>query len=476
MKFLYKSRFIFFLGLFWLSISCAHALSIDDKSHLNQTQVDQIIKVPQKDHLEFLKSIIKLAKLKKIPLSLKGTQHSQGGHSFFKDAWVLDLSSLNQMQMIQNRIIRVQTGAKWKDVLDFLNDKSLSVSVMQSDYDFSIGGTLSTNVHGWQVNKQPLIHTVLGFHILLADGTYHYCSREQNSDIFKAAIGGYGLLGVIIDVDLDVVENSLYHLQQWVVETSDFQHKFLTHVIQNPKAALFFARFSCDSKNFLKNIIFNVYEKESEMSSNTTLSSHRWLHGSVNYLFSLTYQSDFFKNMRWYIESNTFLKSFYSHMSRNALMYHSVDNYIIKHEDYTDLLQEFFIPLENFDKFVRFLQSLQPDMINSLMNITVRHVRQDQESILNYAERDRLAFVMYFRGKKDADFDQKLKNLVVKITDYALALGGNYYLPYRGYQTLEQFKKSYPKAALFKQIKLKYDPQEIFINQFYDRYFKDLTF
>jgi hypothetical protein len=86
----------------------------------------------------------------------------------------------------------------------------------------------------------------------MADGSVRYCNRQKNTDLFKSVIGGYGLLGVIIDVDLHVIHNHLYELKQWVIKTEDFL-PFFKKEVQGNKAAMFFGRFSLDQKIFKEN-------------------------------------------------------------------------------------------------------------------------------------------------------------------------------------------------------------------------------
>ncbi|NNM44138.1 MAG: FAD-binding oxidoreductase, partial [Chlamydiae bacterium] len=215
------------------------ATTIDDISGLNATTISECITVPQERALELLRQTIQKATLSKKTISIRGAQHTQGGHTFNDHGFILDLSELNQMHMLSEKVIRVQSGAKWKQVIEFLDPLGLSVKVMQSDYDFSIGGTVSTNVHGWQANQPPMIDSIVGFHILLSDGNLLYCSRSENYDLFKAAIGGYGLFGPIIDVDLTVTKNKIYELKQSVIDSSEFIELFNSRVKNNPQSAMF---------------------------------------------------------------------------------------------------------------------------------------------------------------------------------------------------------------------------------------------
>ncbi len=48
----------------------------------------------------------------------------------------------------------------------------------------------------------PFISDVESFHLLDGSGVLHRCARNKNEELFRLAIGGYGLFGVITRVCL----------------------------------------------------------------------------------------------------------------------------------------------------------------------------------------------------------------------------------------------------------------------------------
>lgn len=465
----------YLLGMLALLVINFQAHGIKDTSASVSTKTPEIIMVPQQNSVQFMRSVIKMSTAQHRTISLRGTQHSQGGHTLNDDddGVVLDLSALNHMSMVAPDVIRIQAGARWKQVIEYLNPLGWSLAVVQSDCDFSVGGTIAVNAHGWQFNKPPIIATVEGLHLLLADGTLRYCSRHQHAELFKAVIGGYGLLGIIIDVDLKVTRNGAYQLKQWVIESTDFLPLY-QQIKQNQQAELFFGRFSLHRDHFLRRIIVRLYENQDQPLTGGTMTDHQWYQGITNWFFAQTYGSNFFKKLRWLLESSSWLSKLYQYLSRNQLLYHTTNNYVIQNSEQVDLLQEFFIPLQQFKPFVYFLQSLHPELSKPLMNITIRDLQADQESLLRYAPEERIAFVMFFRGPKTVAFERELRTTVLKITDRALALGGSYYLPYRAYQTKQQFSTAYPQQQQFNALIRRYNPQGVFMNQFYKNYLGDI--
>ena len=97
----------------------------------------------------------------------------------------------------------VSGGARWREVLAALDPAGLSPAVMQSSNDFAVGAAISVNAHGWPAPRGPVGSTVRAFRLMLADGTVARCSRDENAALFNQVIGGYGLMGVVIDAELE---------------------------------------------------------------------------------------------------------------------------------------------------------------------------------------------------------------------------------------------------------------------------------
>ena len=66
----------------------------------------------------------------------------------------------------------------------------------------------------------------------------------------------------------------------------------------------------------------------------------------------------------------------------------------------------------------------------------------------------------------------RTEKITQEIVDAALKYSGTYYLTYQLYPTKEQIRKAYPNADLFFAKKLQYDPSEMFMNKFYEKYAK----
>ena len=99
------------------------------------------------------------AKNENLKIMPMGARHSMGKQSFQEGAILLNTLSMNGMEM-DGELLKVQAGARWFEVINFLVSQGLAVEIMQSNADFSVGGTLSVNAHGWQPGRPPVSSSV----------------------------------------------------------------------------------------------------------------------------------------------------------------------------------------------------------------------------------------------------------------------------------------------------------------------------
>jgi len=152
--------------------------TINDASRLNQTEIAEVWEVPvHSDNFEGqLANLLLRARAEGLRVSIAGARHSMGGHTFYPGGIVVNMLRWNRMELdTSENILRVQAGALWKDVIEYLDPLGRSVWVMQSINSFSVGGSISMNRHGWQYNRPPIASTVDA--AIQHDGSYYLTYR-----------------------------------------------------------------------------------------------------------------------------------------------------------------------------------------------------------------------------------------------------------------------------------------------------------
>jgi len=201
----------------------------DDISRLNATAIHQAWNVPSDEATaqSALAELIKRAGNAGMHLSIAGARHSMGGQTIAPGGIRVNMLPLKSMELDENSdVFHVDAGALWADVIPYLDRHGRSIEVMQSDNSFTVGGSLSVNCHGWQYGRSPIASTVESFHLVKADGTVVRCSRTENKELFSLVLGGYGLFGIILDVDLHVVKNERLRLEQVIVPLDSAMESF----------------------------------------------------------------------------------------------------------------------------------------------------------------------------------------------------------------------------------------------------------
>ena len=105
-----------------------------------------------------------------------------------------------------------------------------------------------------------------------------------------------------------------------------------------------------------------------------------------------------------------------------------------------------------------------------VLNVTIRSVDEDTDTLLRYAKEDMFALVMLFTYERNTEADANMRECTIRLVDEVLAHGGSFYLPYRLHPTKAQFEQAYPQHKTFAEMKKKYDPDAIFQNELYRHY------
>ena len=131
------------------------------------------------------------------------------------------------------------------------------------------------------------------------------------------------------------------------------------------------------------------------------------------------------------------------------------------------------MPVDQYTAFIDELRdTLKEEKDFDLLNITVRYVGKNDEAVMSYATDDMFALVMLINQGTSEESIETTGRVIRNMIDVTLKHDGTYYLPYYHYPTKEQLKKAYPRTEEFFEMKEKYDPEERFLNLFYEEYHK----
>src|SRR2546422_1029844 len=223
--------------------------TVNDASCLSRTPVYGVVAVREVDDV---RAALAFARDNGLKVSVAGVRHSMGGQAFAPDAIVLDMTRLNRMSLdARSRTLTVQSGATWHDIQKFLHPR-FAVRAMQSTDIFTVGGSISVNAHGMDHQAGSVGRTIRSMRVMLPDGTVQNVSPTENTRLFHLVVGGYGLFGVILEADLEVTDNPVYHSERRVIDYRDFPAVFADEIHREERYELMYGHLSTAPQSFLE--------------------------------------------------------------------------------------------------------------------------------------------------------------------------------------------------------------------------------
>ncbi|HEU5196523.1 MAG TPA: FAD-binding oxidoreductase [Methylomirabilota bacterium] len=419
-----------------------------------------------------LRAELKTAAAEARPVSVGAARHSMGGQALARHGLLitLDVQPETESWITLDRAAktyRVVAGARWRQVIRALDPAGFSPAVMQSNHDFGVAATLSVNAHGWPVPYGPFGSTVRSFRLMLPSGDVATCSREENADLFGLVMGGYGLFGVVVDLDVAMVENTLLKPTYELMPAAELGPRLAASTADSA-VRMAYGRLAVDSARFLREALLITFRPTAGTPPPATSG------GAMVFLsrevFRAQIGSDRGKRARWYAETVAAPKTSSGIASRNRLLNEPVANLAGRDRTRTDILHEYFLPPENLEGFLAACRSVIPLSRQDLLNVTLRYVQEDPVSVLAYARGPRVAAVMLFSQKMTRADEEDMAAMTRRLIDAALDAGGSFYLPYRLHARREQVRRAYPRVEEFAAAKRKHDPGLLFQNAMWKGY------
>jgi FAD/FMN-containing dehydrogenase len=348
---------------------------------------------------------------------------------------------------------------------------------MQSSNIFTVGGTLSANAHGRDVDVMQVVDVVERFRLLLADGRVVEVSRTSNPELFSLVIGGYGMYGVILDVTLRVTRDEVYEQRSESVDYAEFPAWFARRVKGDSDVVLMLARPSIDPDpdRFLREVVAVTWSRVRDGRTATFELSGEEHVLRDRFFFGLSRRFDWAKSLRWTLQKRVELGAGATRLvTRNNSMRPPLAP--LEFLDYrsgkdTDIIQEYYVPIERFVPFMDRFRTILLDGRMNVLSSTVRYVKPSRTPVLAYApDREVFAVIQMSNVGLSPAAQARAARVTHELVDAAIEHGGTYYLTYQLYPTPDQLHRAYPRARHAFELKRHYDPGELFSSQFYERY------
>ncbi|KAG6988893.1 D-arabinono-1,4-lactone oxidase [Physcia stellaris] len=181
-------------------------------SHIHHTWAKTYFSRPelyiQPHTTDEIQKIITLARRCRRRLVTVGCSHSPSDLTC-TSSWMVNLDHYNKILHLDktSKVVVMQAGIRLHDLGRQIREHGLALPNLGSIDHQSMAGALGTATHGSSTRHGILAQSVLGLKIMLANGRVVSCSREQNLDLFRAALVSLGALGVITEVTYQMTDS-----------------------------------------------------------------------------------------------------------------------------------------------------------------------------------------------------------------------------------------------------------------------------
>lgn len=450
----------------------------DVHSQLNRTRMRALL-VPRT--LEEIAAIVQRASRNRTPISVSGCRHSMGGQQFATDSICVDSRRLSRVLSFDGErgLIETEAGIQWPQLIDAYLEKQRDrarpwgIAQKQTGADsFTLGGSLSSNVHGRGLTMKPLISDVESFTLLDAQGKTVHCSRKENPELFRAAIGGYGLFGLITRVTLRLVPRRRLRRSVEIVSASEVMKRFQARIAAGFVYGDFQFSINEKSPDFLQTGVFSCYEPiddSAPVTASRKLRNQDWLD-----LLTLAYTDRaraFEHYAQYYLSTNG--QTYWSDTNQLSAY---LPNYAQRLREKFGgpesslIITEIYVPRSTLAGFLAEAADLLREGISPVIYGTVRLIEKDDESFLPWAREPYACIIFNLLTLHSATGLASAANSFRGLIDLAIARGGSYYLTYHRFANREQVAACYPQFQSFLELKRERDPAGLFQSDWYRHY------
>jgi FAD/FMN-containing dehydrogenase len=454
----------------------------DVHSGLTSTLVWQIVTPTS---AEDLRAAFKLARTEERAICVSGSRHSMGQQGFATDGILLDMRKMSRVLGFDTGrgLIEVEAGMQWPQLVNELNVAqrgdahpwTFAQKPVGADR-MTIGGCLAANIHGRGLVQAPFVSDIEAFRLVNARGEVLRCSREENAELFAAAIGGYGLFGVVTSVTLRLVPRRKV---QRLVEprgaagiAQAFEQRIQDGFLYGE------LELSVDEKaaDFLDRGIFSAWRPVAEDMPmggiSRDLSEADWK--ELIYLAHANKPEAFRRYARYCLSTHE--RVYWSDElqlgSEHPESYHRELTRRIG-EPGTDVLTETYCERAALEPFLADLRAFARAAQMNITRAVVRLVDQDNETFLPWARRPYACVSLNLHVERGTRGLIRAGDIFRRLIDLGLRYGGSYYLTFHRHAIKRQLLAGYPQFAQFLRLKRKYDPGELFQSDWY-RHYRDM--
>ncbi len=406
-----------------------------------------------------------------------------GGQQFGEDTILIDTRALDRLLVFDGDagLVTVEGGILWPALLAHLERlqrgcaRQWAIYQKQTGADrLSLAGALACNAHGRGLTLKPIVQQVEAFDLVDARGQIVTCSRTEHSDLFRLAIGGYGLFGVIARITLRLRPRVKVRRVVTIEDASCLIDRFDARIEDGFLYGDFQFAIDTDGDDFLRKGVFSCYEPVAAGMPLTEcpagFSAEDWTR--LAWLAHRDKGKAFDQYSGRYLETSGQI-----YWADGQLAPAYVDHY---HADLdralgasvkgTEMITELCVPRQHLAAFMDGAREALRRRRANVIYGTVRLIERDDETFLAWARERSACVVFNLHVDHTPEAIAAAADGFRELIDLAIRHDGTYYLTYHRWARQDQVERCYPQMREFLLAKRRYDPAGVFQSEWYRHY------
>ena len=403
-----------------------------------------------------------------------------GDKQFLSGGTLLDMRRLSRVRSFDEArgLLEVEAGIQWPDVIRAYLSRPggmhspWGIRQKQTGADrLTIGGAVAANIHGRGLTAPPFIGDLESLEIVTAEGEVVRCSRQQQPELFRHVVGGYGLFGVVTAATLRLTARQQVERSVELCEIEALIDRLRERIAAGALYGDF--QFATDptNTNFLRTGILSCYLPTGDVKPipprQRRLSQADW-----NRLIELAHRdktrafeefSDFYlatSGQRYWSDThqlNLYLESYHA----------ALDQRLGGDTHGGEMITELYVPR---DRLSAFMDDVRRDLLRHPADViygTIRLIEKDTESALPWAREPYACVIFNLHVDHQAAAIADAASAFVRLIDHAIAHQGSYFLTYHRFARPDQVFACHPGLRRWLTTKHRIDPYQTFQSDWY---------
>ena len=431
--------------------------------------------------------VFRLAQEVDLTVAARGAGRSYNDASLNGGGITLDLSGMNQILEWDpaSGVIRCEPGVTLEKLWQHVEPMGWWPPVVSGTMKTTLGGCLSTNIHGKNNFKMgPIGEHVLEFTALLPTGTEITCTPNENPELFYSMISGLGMLGIFTSITMQMkrVESGLLEVHAWPVHDL---HEHLSFLLERAPNHDYIVGWM-DTMNGGKSLgrgqihaadyLHGAQDPNPQMTmrlNNQMLPPRIFgvFPKSILYLFMIPFAN----NLGWWgVNTAKYLASLRAHTFRQShAAFHFLLDYVPNWErsyGRGGMIQyQSFLPKETAEAAWREIIELSLKRgLPSYLGVTKRH-RPDKFLLTHGVD----GFSLALDFKVTERNRSALSNMLQEFDQIVINAGGRFYFAKNSETSAETARAFLGEEAIraFRELKKRYDPHHVLASDLFRRVF-----